>query len=199
MAADVKSVLLRRDAVSALGLLQRILATSIVKKELPEATYSYLFLGLDIIQGKCTILLAANAVPFDVAAPRRVPLPLHPKLKKKLDQMQGTEVITLITEPINWVAPIVVVHKPNGSIMLCIDYSKLNKFVKCEYYPLPPVEETLAILAGAVYFSKLDANCGFYQIELEDESKKLTMFITPFGRYYFNPLPMGISCAPEIF
>lgn len=93
----------------------------------------------------------------------------------------------------------VVTPKPNGGIRVCVDYSHLNQYVKREYYPLHAVEESLAKLAGAVIYSKLDANSGFYQMELEEECRNLTTFITPFGRYKFNPLPMGISCAPKIF
>ena len=48
-------------------------------------------------------------------------------------------------------------------------------------------------------FSKLDANSGFWQIPLAKESRPLTTFITPFGRYCFNKLPFGISSAPELF
>ena len=46
---------------------------------------------------------------------------------------------------------------------------------------------------------KLDANSSFWQIPLSEESRLLTTFITPFGRYAFNKLPFGISSAPEIF
>ena len=48
-------------------------------------------------------------------------------------------------------------------------------------------------------FSKLDANSGFWQIPLTEESRLLTTFITPYGRYCFNKLPFGISSAPEHF
>ena len=48
-------------------------------------------------------------------------------------------------------------------------------------------------------FSKLDANSGFWQIPLAQESRPLMTFITPFGRYWFNKLPFGISSAPELF
>ncbi len=64
---------------------------------------------------------------------------------------------------------------------------------------MPNVEETSAKLKGGRIFSKLDANSGFHQICLAEESKKLTTFLTPFGRYYFNRLPMGITSAPEHF
>ena len=48
-------------------------------------------------------------------------------------------------------------------------------------------------------FSKLDANSGFHQCNLADDSKKLTTFLTPFGRFCFNRLPFGITSAPEFF
>ncbi len=55
------------------------------------------------------------------------------------------------------------------------------------------------MLAGAQMFSKLDANMGFWQIPLSEESARYTMFITPFGRYFFRRLPFGITSAPEHF
>jgi len=61
---------------------------------------------------------------------------------------------------------------------------------------LPSVDNTLAQLGSAKYFSKLD---GFWQIEMDPESFKLTTFITTFGRYKFNRLPFGTTSAPEHF
>ena len=67
-------------------------------------------------------------------------------------------------------------------------------------YPIPKVDETLVQLSGATVFSKLDANSGFWQIPLTPESRPLTTFTTPFGRYCFNKLPFGIiSSAPKLF
>ena len=56
---------------------------------------------------------------------------------------------------------------------------------------MPRVDETLAQLARARVFSKLDANSGFWQIPLEEKSRLLTTFLTPFGRYCFSKLPFG--------
>ena len=45
-----------------------------------------------------------------------------------------------------------------------------------------------------------DCSSGFWQIKLEEESRKLHDYIhSPFGRYMFNRLPFGISSAPELF
>ena len=61
------------------------------------------------------------------------------------------------------------------------------------------VDENLAKLKDSKVFTKLDANSGFWQIPMDEESRLLTTFVTPFGRYCFNRLPFGISSAPEIF
>ena len=37
------------------------------------------------------------------------------------------------------------------------------------------------------------------QIPLAKETRPLTTFITPFGRYQFNALPFGITSALELF
>ena len=71
--------------------------------------------------------------------------------------------------------------------------------VKRERHILPTVDRVLAQMAGATLFSKLDANSGFHQIKLTDESKPLTTFITPYGRSCYNRLPFGINSGPEHF
>ena len=82
---------------------------------------------------------------------------------------------------------------------ICVDLTKLNENVCRERHILPSVEQVLAQIGDAKHFSKLDANSGFWQIELDEQSSKLTTFITPFGRFRFNRLPFGITSAPEHF
>ena len=93
----------------------------------------------------------------------------------------------------------VVVPKKTGAVRICVDLKPLNESVLQEVHPIPRVDEALAQLTGATIFTKLDANSGFWQIPLSPESRPLTTFITPFGRYHFNKLPFGISSALELF
>ena len=88
----------------------------------------------------------------------------------------------------------VVAPKPSEDPRIC---ERLNLNVLREYHPLPNVDETLAQLAGATKFSKLNADSGFWQIPFAKKSRPLTKFIIPFGRLKFHKLPFGISCAPE--
>ena len=113
--------------------------------------------------------------------------------------MEAMGVISKVDEPTPWCAGMVVVPKKSGEVRICVDLKPLNKSVLREVHPLLKVDETLAQLSGAKVFTKLDANSGFWQIPLSKESRLLTTFITPMGRYCFNKLPFGISSAPEHF
>ena len=48
-------------------------------------------------------------------------------------------------------------------------------------YPLPWIDATLDVLAGAQYFTTLDLASGYWQVELEEDAKEKTAFSTPFG------------------
>ena len=61
------------------------------------------------------------------------------------------------------------------------------------------IEEITTRTNGSKCFTVLDANMGYFQIELTKEFQALTTFNTPFGRYKYLRLPMGISVAPEIY
>ena len=60
------------------------------------------------------------------------------------------------------------------------------------------VETSLSKIRGN-YFSKIDANVGFWQIPLEKTSWELTNLLTPWGRFHYRKLPFGLTSAPEIF
>ena len=68
-----------------------------------------------------------------------------------------------------------------------------------EVHQIPTIDVTLAQLNGAKVFSKLDTNSGFWQVPLAKESRLLTTFITPQGRFCFNKLPFRITSAQEHF
>ena len=117
----------------------------------------------------------------------------------KLERMETMGVISKVDVPTPWCAGMVVALKKFGAVQICVDLKPLNQSVLREVHPLPKVDDTLAQLAGAKLFSKLDANSGFWQILLPPASRLLTTFITPSWRYCFNKLPFGISSAPEHF
>ena len=67
-------------------------------------------------------------------------------------------------------------------------------------YHLESVEETMAKLGDeCVYMTKIDANSGYWQIPIAEESQELTALITPIGRFCTTRGPYGLSSMQEIF
>jgi hypothetical protein len=40
---------------------------------------------------------------------------------------------------------------------------------------------------------------GYYIIKIDSDAQKMCTIVTPFGKYQYLRLPMGISCSPYIF
>ena len=81
---------------------------------------------------------------------------------------------------------------------MCIDLSKLNRFVRRSYPSTTPAEAVADIAQSkAKYFTVFDALKGYHQCTLDEESQKLTTFITHFGRFKYLRAPYGISSISE--
>lgn len=192
-------------AIIQMDLLERKITSSkdinnIYNIELSDIfkRYEDLFKGLGCLKEECRLILKEDAKPT-IDSPRRVPFNLIDPLKKELDRMVGLGVIKTVEEPTDWVNSIVLVKKPNGNLRICLDPRNLNKAIKRSHYQFPTVNNIKANLAGAKFFSTVDANSGFWTVNLDEQSSKLCTFITPFGRYRFLRLPFGICSAPEYF
>ncbi|XP_038058795.1 uncharacterized protein K02A2.6-like [Patiria miniata] len=180
-----------KHACDSLGLVHRVYTL---------LSHESVFEGGGCLHGQAVSIKVDEATtPYCVMTPRRIPIPLMPKLKEELERMEQQNIIQRITDPTDWCSPIVIAPKKNGDIRLCVDLRRLNKAVVRERYTIPTVEEVLGKVAGAQIFSLLDAKHGFWQVPLTEESQKFTTFITPFGRYCFKRLPFGITSAPEIY
>ena len=99
-----------------------------------------------------------------------------------------------------YAAPAMLVKKNDGTSRLVIDYKKLNLITIKDSSPLPNMEDTIRKLGhGYKYFSKLDLKSGFYQIPINAADKEKTAFVTRFGLYQFNVLPIGLINSPPTF
>ena len=104
--------------------------------------------------------LRPDSKPFVISVPRRAAIPLMGKVCAELERMEQLGIIAKVEVPTDWCAEVVVVPKPDDNVRICVDLTKLNKSVR-ERHLFSVVEQTLAQLAGAQVFTKLDANLGF--------------------------------------
>ena len=71
--------------------------------------------------------------------------------------------------------------------------------IKREHHPIPILEPITPKFAGAKLFSKLDGRNGYWNVKLDEESSYLTTFNTPFGRYRFLRMHVGLRMSQDIF
>ena len=150
------------------------------------------------MEGKVHLETDPNVAPT-VMPPRRVPVALKEDLKNELDRLTRRKVISPIQEPTDWVSSMILAKKPDGNIRLCIDPHYLNLALKRGHYPLLVIEEILPELSKAKVFSKVDLKEGFLQVELDEESSKLTVFQTPRVVIAFTECPLESPQPPKFF
>ena len=147
------------------------------------------------------IELEADVKPISYGACRSVPDPYLPALQRELNTLVEQGIVEPISYSTPWLHPIVVVPKKGTTdIRLCVDFSKLNKYVVRPVNPQPTPWETVRNLPkGIRHFAVFDALKGYHQIPLTEESKDLTAFMTPFGRFRYLRLAFGLNSAGDVF
>lgn len=130
---------------------------------------------------------------------RRVPVALEEAVNKKLCELMERDIIEEKKGPVSWVSPLVVVGKANGEPRICLDLRRVNEAVLRERHPMPLIEDLLARIGSNMMRSKLDVKDSFLQLELDEASRDVMVFLTVRGLYRFKRMPFGLVTAPEVF
>ncbi|MCG8045676.1 MAG: reverse transcriptase, partial [Candidatus Thiodiazotropha endolucinida] len=129
--------------------------------------------------------------------PRRIPVHMNKEVDEQIDKMLQEKIIQPSKSP--WASCIVMVKKKDGSNRFCVDYRKLNDVTVKDSYPLPRIDESLDQLAGSKWFSCLDLNAGYWQVETDPQDREKTAFTSRKGLFEFNVMPYGLCNAPATF
>ena len=83
---------------------------------------------------------------------------------------------------------------------MCVDFkAHVNGKIKTEPCPTPRTETFFAKLKNAKQFAKLDLTAAYWQRELDEEAKELSIINTTKGLYKINRLQMGMKNSSAIF
>lgn len=130
---------------------------------------------------------------------RRVAVPLEQAVRSHIKEMLDQDIIERVEGTSEWVSPMVVVPRSNGSVRVCIDMRQANMAIKRTPYGMPTFEELMPHVGKGKFFSRLDLKQAFHQCELHQDCRYITTFITKTGLYRYKRLMFGVVCAPEEF
>lgn len=148
-------------------------------------------------QGVYHEIKLTDEVPFREKT-RRVPPGLYEEIRTHLQDMLACGAIRHSSSP--WLSNVVIVRKKDGTIRLCIDYRRLNSRTVRDAYSIPKVDETFDKMAGSKWFTSLDLQSGYWQVEVAELDKAKTAFkVGDLGFYECNRMPFGLTNSPSTF
>lgn len=93
----------------------------------------------------------------------------------------------------------VLTKKKDGTYRFAIDYRGLNGLTVMDAHPIPRVDEALATMTSAQYFSVFDMALGYWQVPVAERDRCKTAVVTRDGLFEWNSMPFGLKCAPATY
>ncbi|KAE8225360.1 hypothetical protein CF326_g7881, partial [Tilletia indica] len=129
-------------------------------------------------------------------APRRVSPALRAVIEKQIAELLEWDVIEESRSPVSSAIHLV---KQRDKVRFCVDYRHINSATTPDRYPLPRIDDVLESLRGARWFSSLDAIRGYHQMDVAEDDRWKTAFITHKGLFQYKRVPFGLRSAPAYF
>jgi hypothetical protein len=160
-----------------------------VESECATEQFPELFTDLGRLMDNYETRLESDAITYALTTPRRVPLPLLPKVEAELQCMVDLGVVSKIDMPTEWCASMVVVPKQNGAVrIMIVDLTKLNKSVRREHLIIPSVDYPCTDRRSKVF---LQVGCKFRLLASRASSRvsQIDHLHHPFGRFWNRAPP----------
>ena len=101
--------------------------------------------------------------------------------------------------PTTWFHRMVCVPKKDSTPRRTVNFVPLNQFsFRQTHHTMSPFHQASMVPADT-YKTVLDAWNGYHSCLLAEESRPLTTFITPFGRYRYRKLPQGFLASGDAY
>jgi hypothetical protein len=140
-------------------------------------------------------------VMLGVAPPAKAPYRMNheelKELKVQLKELFAKRYIKPNKSPYG--APILFVHKKEGTLKMCVDYIALNKVTVKNQYPLPQIDDLFDQLSRVKVFSRINLRLGYYQIRIVEGDEEKTACCTRYDSYEFLVMPFRLTNALATF
>ena len=153
--------------------------------------------GLERRTNLVQMTVDTGGAPPKKQRPYQLPFAAREEVARQIKKMEDADVIRPSKSP--WASLIVLVQKKDGTHRFCVDYRALNAVTTPDTFPLPRIDDVLDQLGKAKYFSTLDLAAGYWQIQMNPDSRQKTAFVTHMGLHEFRVMLFGLQNSPAVF
>jgi hypothetical protein len=148
------------------------------------------------------IHLKKDAVPHKTYTPISTPINLREEMSNQLKEDVRAKVLRKceVGEVEEWCASMFATTKKDGHGRRTVDYQKLNEQCEREAYQTAKPFHVVSKIPPKMYKTVMDAHTGYHQVILDEDSVKLTTFMTDLGgRYQSLRAPQGFKGSGDAF
>ena len=155
----------------------------------PDCKAHILELFPDLFDRVCTIkdaiikLDVNESITPVIQPPRKIPQAMVELLKHEIDCLMDLGVIRKLdtNEATDWCHNLILVHKPNGKLRVCLDPRTINKALHFNVHNARTFQDMTSTIRRISNVSKIDANSGLWTLPMDENSELLMTFNTPWG------------------
>lgn len=118
------------------------------------------------------------------------------KMKEIIDELIEQDVIEKSDSEFSS-SSFLVEKKDKGKFRLVANFKQLNQFIEMDSFPNPNIDNLFQHFKDARFFTSIDLNHSFHQLELHPDSRKYSAFNTPFGLYQYKRVGQGLRIGSQ--
>ena len=117
---------------------------------------------------------------------------IHTLLEKGV--IQGS-----LHEPGEFISPIFLRPKSDGSYRMILNLKKFNEFVEYHHFKMDTLDTVIKMMKPGCFMASVDLRDAYYTVPVHPEHRKYLKFLFNGTLYQYTCLPNGLSSAPRIF
>jgi len=98
-----------------------------------------------------------------------------------------------------FISPVFLVPKKDGTKRFILNLKMLNLYVKEEHFKIEDLRTAKRLISKGDYFASIDLQEAYWHVPIHETYKIYLRFMFGGQLYQFNCLPFGLSSAPRVF
>ena len=121
-------------------------------------------------------------------------------INQEIKDLLEMEVIETCSPVIDqYLSPIFLVRKPDGSNRKILNLKLFNEYVTYEHFKVENLKNLCDILTPECYMTSIDLKKAYYSVAIGKNSRKFLRFLWQDTLYQYRALPNGLASAPRVF